>query len=115
VSKKRVWLKNESTLDADFDPADETFGGLCSTCKHAKACTYPRDPRRPVVQCDEFEGIREASEKAANANPGSVKMVHATRPQAERKYLGLCRICEKRETCTFPKPEGGVWHCEEYE
>jgi hypothetical protein len=27
---------------------------------------------------------------------------------------GLCSICEGREVCAFPKPEGGVWHCEEY-
>jgi hypothetical protein len=28
--------------------------------------------------------------------------------------LGLCSTCENSETCTFQKPEGGVWHCEEY-
>jgi hypothetical protein len=30
------------------------------------------------------------------------------------KSRGLCSICEDREVCTFLKPEGGVWHCEEY-
>jgi hypothetical protein len=30
------------------------------------------------------------------------------------KYTGLCSTCENSETCTFQKPEGGVWHCEEY-
>jgi NADH-quinone oxidoreductase subunit E len=30
------------------------------------------------------------------------------------KYKGLCLNCANRETCTFPKPEGGVWHCDEY-
>jgi (2Fe-2S) ferredoxin/predicted RNA-binding Zn-ribbon protein involved in translation (DUF1610 family) len=30
------------------------------------------------------------------------------------KYRGLCLNCAKREFCTFPKPEGGVWHCDEY-
>ena len=29
-------------------------------------------------------------------------------------YRGLCSLCENRTTCTYPKPEGGVWHCEEY-
>jgi hypothetical protein len=28
---------------------------------------------------------------------------------------GLCMNCAYRETCLYPKPEGGVWHCEEYE
>jgi hypothetical protein len=30
------------------------------------------------------------------------------------KFLGLCSNCDNRETCTYPKPEGGVWRCEEY-
>jgi hypothetical protein len=29
-------------------------------------------------------------------------------------YKGLCVNCANRETCLYPKPEGGVWHCEEY-
>jgi len=28
---------------------------------------------------------------------------------------GLCRNCKKKETCKLPKPEGGVWRCEDYE
>jgi len=27
---------------------------------------------------------------------------------------GLCSYCEEYATCTYPKLEGGVWHCEEY-
>jgi hypothetical protein len=27
---------------------------------------------------------------------------------------GLCINCENRHTCEFIKPNGGVWHCEEY-
>ena len=32
---------------------------------------------------------------------------------AEQK--GLCRNCKKEKTCKLPKPEGGVWRCEDYE
>ncbi len=41
----------------------------------------------------------------------------ARRPAEEEaaKYAGLCVNCEHRRTCTYPKPEGGVWHCEDYE
>ena len=31
------------------------------------------------------------------------------------KYKGLCKDCKNRKTCTYPKSEGGVWHCEEYQ
>jgi len=27
---------------------------------------------------------------------------------------GLCINCENRHTCEFTKPNGGIWHCEEY-
>jgi hypothetical protein len=80
--------------------------GLCATCKLAATCTFPRRPGHPVRFCDEFEG----EEKIEATKPkASVKKV------TENDLKGLCRLCDKAATCTFPKPEGGVWHCEEYE
>ena len=32
----------------------------------------------------------------------------------EMGHGGLCMDCEYRNDCTYPKPEGGVWHCGEY-
>lgn len=31
------------------------------------------------------------------------------------EHKGLCRNCKKQKTCKLPKPEGGVWRCEDYE
>lgn len=31
------------------------------------------------------------------------------------QYKGLCKNCKKEKTCKLPKPEGGVWRCEDYE
>jgi hypothetical protein len=60
-----------------------------------------------VFECSEYEPgrgnpVREGNPSASAANPG------------REKVLGLCADCAARETCTFPRPEGGVWHCEEY-
>ena len=33
--------------------------------------------------------------------------------EAER-FKGLCMNCDNRFDCLLPRPEGGVWHCEEY-
>ena len=30
--------------------------GLCLTCAKASTCTFPRDPKRPILECEEFEG-----------------------------------------------------------
>lgn len=35
-----------------------------------------------------------------------------SRPGVEEK--DLCANCRNRDTCTYPKPEGGVWHCKDY-
>jgi len=91
------------------------FKGLCVSCKKAPFCTFPRNPEHPVIQCDEFEGIESPPKKM----PISPSSTQGTKPSVKKKdskqYKGLCMICEKRETCTFPKPPGGVWHCDEYE
>jgi hypothetical protein len=29
--------------------------------------------------------------------------------------MGICSNCDNCRTCVFPKPEGGIWHCEEYQ
>jgi hypothetical protein len=36
------------------------------------------------------------------------------RTEDKEVFKGLCVNCANRHTCLFPKPEGGVWHCEEY-
>jgi hypothetical protein len=30
------------------------------------------------------------------------------------RIKGLCMNCDNRFECLLPRPEGGVWHCEEY-
>lgn len=100
------------------------YSGLCSTCKNASTCTYPRDPERRVHYCCEHEGHEECegSVSLALLRTGNIFSLPpdlvATPPTAERDsgiHRGLCKNCANRETCTFPRPEGGVWHCDEYE
>ncbi len=86
--------------------------GLCIACRKDPACRYLRYAARPVLQCEEFEGFEprakgsEASEVPDAPSPGPDPI------QAEVK--GLCISCANRCTCAFPKPAGGIWHCEEF-
>jgi hypothetical protein len=88
--------------------------GLCSTCENAPSCTFPRDIARPIRECEEFIGGEVHAERplCAAAKPTHDEVVWA--PKESAAMLGLCRTCEDWECCTFPKAEGGVWHCEEY-
>jgi len=95
------------------------YGGLCSTCKNVSTCTYPRDPERPIFYCCEHEGYEECEGSVSLALLRTGK-VFSDQPESmvvnvdSTSFKGLCRNCQNRDTCTFPKPEGGVWHCEEY-
>ena len=91
------------------------LSGLCMSCRNAPTCTFLRDPKTPVLQCDEFHGFESPSRRSKNS-PRKRIMDFKSNPgkKGPGSYKGLCSICEGRETCTYPKPEGGVWHCEEY-
>lgn len=89
---------------------------LCCTCIHAPTCSYRQRSEEPVFFCEEFEV--ETGEAAAPAtvddrqSARTVAAQHVQKPASD--YLGLCSNCEHRDTCRLPRPEGGVWHCEEY-
>lgn len=76
-------------------------------------CVYPREPEKPILECEEFEGFPSAPSsyptKKAQAGTGA-----KGRALEKGRFKGLCKDCENRKACTFPKSEGGVWHCEEY-
>jgi len=94
------------------------FRGLCVHCKYTFVCNFPRNPELPIFHCDEFEEDDHITDKRSRINKtGSVTLQKsaAESPSTTKKYIGLCSNCELRDTCVFPKPEGGVWHCEEYE
>ncbi len=92
--------------------------GLCSCCKGASTCTYPKTSGHPILECEEFDGILAPPLGLVRRS----KVTHATPLSMEnprgsdfKEHRGLCLNCEKHATCTYPRPEGGVWHCEEYE
>ena len=86
------------------------YRGLCSTCKNASSCTFSRDPDIPVFYCEEFEIEKPAGGRERLKETES----YIKESKDSTKFIGLCSDCENRQTCVFPEPEGGVWHCEEY-
>lgn len=86
--------------------AEETINvGLCCTCRNLPTCAI-RDIRCTVIACEEF-----CSEELI-IHPEKVSQPESVVEHALAK--GLCANCEDRETCTLPKSETGVWHCEQY-
>jgi len=89
--------------------------GLCATCKHASTCTFPRDFQKPAFYCEEFEIETAPAGKAAGDDRRLPTESYVADVKESARLVGLCSDCENRKTCVFPKPEGGVWHCEEYQ
>ncbi len=105
VLDRTVW-------DFERDPAVRAVSsrGLCTACSKDPTCTYTR--LRPVIQCEEFEGFgpRKKGAEMLDCAEESGSQHHP----APREYKGLCTSCSYRETCAFPRPAGGIWHCEEF-
>jgi len=97
--------------------ADKKCLGLCLCCKFALACTYDSNPGHPILQCEEFEGMIYTPDQ--RKKPKKILPLKSRRSPfpsgSPSQYKGLCKTCEERATCTYPKPEGGVWHCEEFQ
>ena len=93
---------------------NRVYAGLCLTCQNAPGCTFPRDPAKPVWQCEEFVGEEKAPERRSVEGYGPSRTGMTEAEKETGCWIGLCKNCANRETCTFPKPEGGVWRCEEF-
>ena len=80
---------------------------LCSTCSYADKCTNRGTSGKPVFFCEEFYAF-------VTVKPTRFSHVPSRKAEKVTRSAGLCLDCEHRETCNTPKPESGVWHCEEY-
>ncbi len=86
--------------------------GLCRTCDNRPECTFSKT-EAAVLNCDELDYPSRQPE------PGPCAPVLRPAPEkapdeGRENLIGLCRTCENRFDCQFPKPAGGVWNCEEF-
>ena len=87
---------------------------LCPGYTHTQGCMYQEDSDMPVWQCEEYEGYENPSGKITGKNNPSSFRKKVELKEDSVQYMGVCKTCDYREICTYPKPEGGVWHCEKY-
>jgi hypothetical protein len=94
------------------DVENDVINDLCITCNHYQICSTRRDRKRPIWFCEEFDNYVPIKEmKIKTDSKASFKTVKKEMQQ----YKGLCINCENRENCKLHKPNGGIWHCEEYQ
>lgn len=85
--------------------------GICGVCALCEDCELATRSAAPMTHCEQLEpdhGL--VSEMVRFVMQGQVsKMTDAV------EHMGLCMNCEHHNDCTFPRDQGGVWYCEEYE
>jgi hypothetical protein len=88
----------------------DEFLDLCGICVSGPGCMNRGTRIKPKLFCEQFE-VELAPEPAwEDADPPA-------RPEntiADGPLRGLCCNCDNRSHCTITKPEGDIWHCEEY-
>jgi hypothetical protein len=98
--------------------ADEKYYGICTTCNNAPHCANAKDGEHPVWFCEMFDDSVPSPEVVWESRDDQQYNSELNSKDAENNHerlKGLCINCALRETCKFPKPEGGVWHCAEYQ
>jgi len=97
--------------------SENEYKGLCTNCHNAPTCEFSGNSEKPVLQCEEYDCIKSDSSvdkhKDMNLINGICYENYSGHTEIQ-KYRSLCINCEDREICMYPKPEGEVWHCEEY-
>jgi hypothetical protein len=111
--------KGVETIKQRPREASVTYAGLCSCCVQAPDCTFPRMVNQAVIQCEEWgeewgveSTIPVTAEQQARVAPRAARATPRMVPEPLPK--GLCATCEEYAACEYAKPEGGVWHCDEY-
>lgn len=93
----------------------EVYNDLCSTCNHAETCLSKKTRQRPVWFCEEFDDyvvVKELYDIAVQPTDSQDRF--SAGEDEAGQFKGICMNCENRRTCNYLKPNGGIWHCEEY-
>jgi hypothetical protein len=88
--------------------------GLCSTCNSAQHCALRKKRGFDAICCEMFDDRSPEEDRKPDRLTSSTGKMSSDSRSSESEPLGLCVNCENRHTCTLARPEGGVWHCEEY-
>ena len=102
-----------STEKENIQSTEIEYRGLCFTCRHAPHCFNRIKSKCIILFCEEFDSYQVSDYQA---NPVSFPTKNNSgNKQDNCIYTGLCINCAHKEVCKLQKPEGGIWHCEEYE
>ncbi len=112
-----MMTRDDNLKPADINSIITSFNDICTTCNNAKICLSHGNKIRPVWFCEQFDDFVPINkDKTLEANSpilkSDIKSIKSAKNSKE--FKGLCVNCECRFECKLGKPNGGIWHCEEY-
>ena len=103
--------------DASSEIRQKMYNEICTTCNNSKICTVKKTKQGPVWFCEDFDDyfqVKESGLYETTLQPVGIPPDEIIAGNGTKEIKGLCSNCESLPTCKFTKPNGGVWHCEEY-
>ena len=117
-NKTGLYKAEESVMreiQENFIVREEVIRGLCSTCNNSPTCFYHlRNGKRVVCYCELFDNHISPSKVGEFSPNTTLTLEPNTHSTIKDRFNGLCLNCENIKTCAYPKPKGGIWHCEDY-
>ena len=98
------------------NPSESHSTGLCSTCNNFSTCLFRAKRGFDAVYCENYDDqyISDSGDDSRDLNTANTDKAESDFGDSAAPLKGLCVNCADRDCCTLPKPESGVWHCEEY-
>ena len=88
---------------------------LCVHCRHVSICSRYKYQNQEVWHCEEFSDIRLLQTEINKTSSINKSSPESNILETESNRLkGLCKICQNRDVCIIPIPEGGIWHCDNF-
>lgn len=91
--------------------------GLCMTCNNAPDCVYRSQRGFDALCCEMYDCYplpNVSSAEYEKTEPIITSVKPLSKLSNQHLCKGLCLNCDNFEDCLLPKPDEGVWHCEEY-
>jgi len=105
MTNKNTAKKNEK-INLDFLAIS-----VCSNCASQEECSVLVQATAPILQCEMYQCCSLPRPDSL----GNERIVQDAKPESDDVHLlGLCANCENRQSCKWPKPVSGIWHCEDY-
>ena len=90
----------------------DEFLDLCGICISGPGCMNRGTSFKPKLYCEQFDVETPPPAPWEDADPPA--RPRGANANADGEVRGLCCNCENRGHCKITKPEGDIWHCEEY-